>query len=527
MAPAWQEVQHAKVEKRCELVLSGPPISKRIEEEGHFDASVFALTHLNFLEVSHTCLSTLPDGIARLVNLTRLVLSANQLTQVPAELGSLKKLKFLDISNNGLESIPPELSRLSELQSFNVSFNKLSFLPDDFKSLSHLIVLNFACNEIVDFPTFLTEGKFDFLTEVVGNKNCIASLPRGLEGSLPALKVLDVSANNIKEVPGEIGDCLKLKEIHLKDNPISDKRLRKLVDQCHYKQVLEYIKNHGPRDVEVTQDKGGKKGKKKKGGAAANATDVQAVANKFEILQLQDTSPVVVATDEVHDVRPYVVCCILRKVQLDKEGMLRKFLTLQNKLHDTLCAKRTEATIATHDLSKLSGKVTYSAKPPEQIKLTPLGRTKEMTALELYQQLAEEADALRKEKKRSTYPGIYKYLYLLKDKQRYPYLADDSGQVLSFPPITNSQGTRISEETRDVFVEVTGNSLPFCKKVMDVLLIESLKLGLGCDGGEDAPLHSLVVEKVKIVDKEGSLRVVYPSKTDLVCEGIALEVHTT
>lgn len=332
MAPAWQEVDHARTEKRCELVLSGAEISKRIEE-GAFDDSVFTLAHLNFLEVSHTCLSTIPAGIARLVNLTRLVLSANQLEKLPSDLGKLRKLKFLNVSSNKLEELPTEISNLTELQSLIVSNNRLTALPPELGKLTRLIVFNFACNQIQEFPAFLAESKFEFLSELVANNNLLESLPGKLAFTLPSLKTLDVAFNAVKQVPGEIGECGKLKEIHLKENPLSDKRLKKLVEQCHYKQVLEYIKGHGPRDASALgQEKpgSGKKGKKKKGAASSNGgpEGVQLV-HSFKVLQLSPQTPVVVVTEAVQEVRPYIVCCVLRGVYLDQDSRLRKFLTLQ------------------------------------------------------------------------------------------------------------------------------------------------------------------------------------------------------
>lgn len=87
---------------------------------------------------------------------------------------------------------------------------------------------------------------------------------------------------------------------------------------------------------------------------------------------------------------------------------------------------------------------------------------------------------------------------------------------------------QISEQTRDVFCEVTGSNLPFCKKVMDALLTESLKLGLGeeqlhPEEGAGEACYTMTVEKVKVVDRDGNLKVVYPSKTDLLAEGISVE----
>ncbi|CAG2166711.1 unnamed protein product [Oppiella nova] len=158
-----------------------------------------------------------------------------------------------------------------------------------------------------------------------------------------------------------------------------------------------------------------------------------------------------------------------------------------------------------------------------------------MSAQELYKQLNEEAEAYRKEKKRQSYSGIHKYLFLLKGKQRFPCVTDDKQTVISLPPLINSETTKITEETKDMLLEVTGESVPTCRKVMDALLHGMLKLGLssqslstGADSanGEVVAVtaglqaltiqpKALTVEPVKVVDTEGKLYVQYPSKTDL------------
>lgn len=97
----------------------------------------------------------------------------------------------------------------------------------------------------------------------------------------------------------------------------------------------------------------------------------------------------------------------------------------------------------------------YTAKPPNEIEIKPLMRSKTCTAIELFQQLQTEAENLRKEKKRNVYSGVHKYLYLLEGKNVYPCLLDSSDQVVSFPPITNSDITKMSVNTKSMFVEVT------------------------------------------------------------------------
>lgn len=130
-----------------------------------------------------------------------------------------------------------------------------------------------------------------------------------------------------------------------------------------------------------------------------------------------------------------------------ESGKFKKFLQLQTKLHDSVCGKREKSTIATHDLHKLltaGDCVRYTAKIPSVLEIFPLGKMKKVTATKLYENLKAEADALRKEKKRNVYSGIHKYLYLLENKTHFACLEDASGNVISLPPLTNGDLTKVT-----------------------------------------------------------------------------------
>lgn len=145
-----------------------------------------------------------------------------------------------------------------------------------------------------------------------------------------------------------------------------------------------------------------------------------------------------------------------------------------------------------------------------------------MTGLELYKMLNQEAEAYRKEKKRNNYSGIHKYLYLLKGKTHFPAVMDGENTVITLPPLTNAEFTKITTETRDVLIEVTGTKTPDCKKVLDTLLYDMLKLEIAGRKQEDDAMPTLFVEPVRVVrsDEENKLFVVYPSKVDLIFDDI-------
>lgn len=54
---------------------------------------------------------------------------------------------------------------------------------------------------------------------------------------------------------------------------------------------------------------------------------------------------------------------------------------------------------------------------------------------------------------------------------------------------------------------------------MDEFLKELVIQGLGCESAsQETKFHEIVIEQVKIVDLEGNMKSVYPSRTDAIYE---------
>jgi hypothetical protein len=523
----WEEVITAKKENRRELVLSGKLLTERIEAaKGVIDSFVFKLEALNFLDLSVSAkVTVIPAEIAKLVNLTSLVMNNNAIAVIPGEaIAKLTKLKVLDLSGNKIDSVPAEIAKLDKLTTLNLSMNGISSMPE-LTGTPQLAHLDCSSNQITDLDFFCKSATaLSLLADISVAKNKVEIMPNEIS-LLIAIKKLDLSENALKAVPGELADCAKMKELNLKENPFTDNRLKKMVAQKGTKAVLDYVRQNIPKETASGGGGGGgggkggkgKKGKKGKKNSISkedeedDEDDLEMLSDLLDVVHMKDDSVKVVVEDIVKDTRPYIICCIVRNVNLAKEGNFKKFIQLQTKLHDTVCERRNAATIATHDLDKIpTGNVTYTAETPQKLKITPLNQSKPFAAEQLVAHLREEAEAYRKDKKRNTVSGIHQYLNLLKDKDVYACLKDVTGRVISFPPITNSDVTKIEEQTKNIFVEVTsGTKLQVAKTVADTLLTEMLLAGLG------EASSVLVVEQMKLVDSAGHMKVVYPSKTDL------------
>lgn len=104
------------------------------------------------------------------------------------------------------------------------------------------------------------------------------------------------------------------------------------------------------------------------------------------------------------------------------------------------------------------GNLTYTAKSPVELEIQPLMRNKIYTGKALFDKLQAEAENVRKITNQDVYPERYKYLNLLEGKSLFPCLLDHSGQIISIPPIINSNITKVSLFTQKMFVEVTSAS---------------------------------------------------------------------
>uniref|UniRef100_A0A8D0BND8 Leucine rich repeat containing 47 n=1 Tax=Salvator merianae TaxID=96440 RepID=A0A8D0BND8_SALMN len=572
---AWPEVSAG----RRELSLSaGPALERRVRAAGgRLPPALGELgPALRQLEVRGGCPALREPGpaLGRLTGLQTLALPGCALgPDGLSRAGRLlpASLRTLDLADNALEALPPELggeggggevvgaALLPELRLLNLRRNRLRALGAGLaRAAPALQELLLAGNRLRALPGGLVpdDGPGGARGPVLPLLGVLEAASNELEdlgasiARLAGLKTLDVSNNKLSEIPAELADCPKLKEVNLKGNALKDKRLEKMVNSCQTKSILEYLRvggrgggrGKGKQDGLEREEARKKKREKNKKKAGSDAEEEGQDAQKLlvKVLRISENPvPLIVKADpSVKDVRPYIVCCVVKGMNFKPGSVLKRFLSAQTKLHEDICEKRTAATIATHDLKLVKGPLLYDARPPDSLKIIPLGR-KEVKAKDLLRQLQAEAEEQRKQKKRQNISGLHKYLQLLDGKENYPCLVDAEGTVISFPPITNSEKTKLGKTTSDLLLEVTSaTSLQICKDVMDTLILKMAELNRsaaenasrdGCSdqepdevirdensSGEGVPQSfPLVLEQVRVVDTDGNLKVLYPSKTDL------------
>uniref|UniRef100_A0A8C2BDF4 Phenylalanine--tRNA ligase beta subunit n=1 Tax=Cyprinus carpio TaxID=7962 RepID=A0A8C2BDF4_CYPCA len=156
---------------------------------------------------------------------------------------------------------------------------------------------------------------------------------------------------------------------------------------------------------------------------------------------------------------------ITEEVHIRKASAVERyesFIELQEKLHQNICRKRTLVAIGTHDLDTISGPFTYTAKPPGDIRFKPLNQSKEYTATELMSLYKTDSH-------------LRHYLHIIENEPLYPIIYDSNGIVLSMPPIINGDHSKISLNTKNIFIECTATDLTKVNR-FTVILVEGAEV---------------------------------------------------
>jgi phenylalanyl-tRNA synthetase beta chain len=162
----------------------------------------------------------------------------------------------------------------------------------------------------------------------------------------------------------------------------------------------------------------------------------------------------------VAQVRPYVVSAVVRDLKIDYEA-IRELMEMQEALHWMIGRDRKKASIGVHNLDAVEPPFSYVTCAPDEIKFVPLDKTEEMTPQEV----------LEKHEKGMAYKSEVDFA------SRYPLIVDKKGQVLSFPPIINGELTRVVEDTKNLFIDVTGTELNAISRSLNVLVTALADMG--------------------------------------------------
>jgi len=151
-------------------------------------------------------------------------------------------------------------------------------------------------------------------------------------------------------------------------------------------------------------------------------------------------------------IRPRGAYAIAKNVKVTEE-FLEQLIQMQEKICETFGRKRKEVAIGIFDFDKVSGNVRYYAASPST-EFVPLGFKSRMSLEEI----------LREHLKGKEYGK------LLEGVKKFPLLVDEKNEVLSMPPVINSEYSgKVTLETKNLFIDVTGFNQEIIETALEIV----------------------------------------------------------
>ncbi|PXF61775.1 MAG: phenylalanine--tRNA ligase subunit beta [Candidatus Methanogaster sp.] len=141
---------------------------------------------------------------------------------------------------------------------------------------------------------------------------------------------------------------------------------------------------------------------------------------------------------EIGKIRPHLACAVVKGIKFTPYS-IESLMSLQEDLHWGIGRNRSKVSIGVHDLDRVTPPFEYIAADPT-FEFVPLDFDLPMSMDEILDK----------------HPKGVKFAHLVEKFDKYPLIIDSYGTVLSFPPIINGTLTRVRDDTKDLFIEVTG-----------------------------------------------------------------------
>jgi phenylalanyl-tRNA synthetase beta chain len=161
----------------------------------------------------------------------------------------------------------------------------------------------------------------------------------------------------------------------------------------------------------------------------------------------------IMVDSQTKTLRPHIVALVATGGRLDDQT-IKQMVAMQEDLHEGIGRRRKKASIGLHNLDAVEFPIRYTIADGGY-SFVPLGESSPKTIREILD---------------STATGR-QYGHLLGASEKYPIIKDESGSVLSLPPIVNGNMTRVDEKTRNLLVEVTATSSKVAEDVLAIMAI--------------------------------------------------------
>ncbi|KAL7396758.1 hypothetical protein ABVT39_011295 [Epinephelus coioides] len=208
--------------------------------------NVHNIKTLKLVEYSEKQADHIPDELfdaAAGESVSTVNFSKNQLTSIPPRLVEfLSSLSDINLGFNRLTCFSPDVCKFPKLMHIDLRNNQLSDLPSDMKNLTKLRSIILSCNRFKSFPEVLYEV-VSLEIVLLGNNQVGKVDPHRLI-KMVNLSTLDLSNNDLLNIPPELGLCTTLRCLSLDGNPFRTPRAAIVAKGTDA--VLEYLRSRIP-----------------------------------------------------------------------------------------------------------------------------------------------------------------------------------------------------------------------------------------------------------------------------------------
>jgi phenylalanyl-tRNA synthetase beta chain len=188
-------------------------------------------------------------------------------------------------------------------------------------------------------------------------------------------------------------------------------------------------------------------------GIARAIRSFMGIESGFRKFPVRKSGKQVIVKTGLTKIRPFICCSILKGIKADDE-LIKEYMHLQEALTSTHGRNRSKASIGLYVFDELRFPIIYGPEKAEKIRFVPLGYETEMDGPTILTQHEK---------------GI-EFGSIIKDHKKWPLLYDSKGQILSLPPIINSNDLgRMTVDTKNLFIEVTGTHLPTVHQALNII----------------------------------------------------------
>ncbi|KZX10439.1 phenylalanine--tRNA ligase subunit beta [Methanobrevibacter filiformis] len=175
---------------------------------------------------------------------------------------------------------------------------------------------------------------------------------------------------------------------------------------------------------------------------------------------LKSSGQKVYVNADIVKIRPYIAFALIKNINM-KGNKIKQIMDFQENLHWVLGRDRKKVAIGIHNLDPIEGPYSYIATEKSENSFIPLEHKNKLSPEEILQEHEKGS----------------KYAKLIEEFDKYPLILDKNNQVLSMPPIINGELTKLTEDTENILVDVTGTDEKAVNQTLNIICSSFAEVG--------------------------------------------------